>query len=148
MVTFPCVYVFPIQPPDYLGYLDDERNRETRAYSVDSQYTTYWDAAKTNNYCSIMPVFDTNDAPVDPNRFADKLVGAMCEVTFTFKHITIGNHRKPDGSVVEANDVFTAHVESVAILKNQPILARSPYKARLLRRPQHKIGRASCRERV
>jgi hypothetical protein len=40
-----------------------------------------------------MPVFDTNDAPINPSRFADKLIGAMCEVTFTFKHITIGTEK-------------------------------------------------------
>jgi len=121
----------------YMVFLDTDRERETQVYSVDNQYSTYWSAAKTHNYCSIMPVFDTNDAPVDANRFADKLLGAMCEITFTLKHITIASRRKPDGNVVEATDVFSAQVESISILRNPPTLPRSPYKGRIRRKPQH-----------
>jgi hypothetical protein len=84
-----------------------------------------------------MPVFDVTDAPVDPSLFANKLVGAMCEVTFILKHYSIAGHQM-DGKYAEANDVFSAQVETVAILKSAPVLARSPYKGRLLRRPQHK----------
>ena len=87
-----------------------------------------------------MPVFDTADKPVNPDHFAEKLVGAMCEVTFTLKHYAIAAQRKADGRLVEANDVFSAQVETIAILKNPPILARSPYKGRLARslRPHHR----------
>lgn len=131
-----------------MGFLDIDRDRETRVYSVDSQYATYWSAAKIHNYCSIMPVFDTSDAPVDPNRFVDKLVGATCEITFTLKHIAIASRRKPDGSVMEATDVFSAHVESVAVLKNPPMIARSPYKGRIMRRPQHRPQLPSRGEQV
>jgi hypothetical protein len=58
-------------------------------YSVDSQFESYWTAAKAKYSRSIMPVFDTNDELVSPNRFTDKLVDAMCEVTFTLKDLTI-----------------------------------------------------------
>jgi hypothetical protein len=85
-----------------------------------------------------MPVFDTNDLPINPDRFADKFIGAMCEITFTLKHYTIRRHTKPDGNVVEPNNVFSAQVEGIAILKNPPIIVRSPYKGKLTRRPHHK----------
>ena len=84
-----------------------------------------------------MPVFDTNDKLVNPDHFSEKLVGAMCEITFTLKHYAIGPQTKANGHVVEANDVFSAHVENVAILKNPPTLPRSPYKTRLTKRPHH-----------
>jgi hypothetical protein len=108
--------------------LDKDRLLETRMYGVDSQYESYWTASKVKNYCSVMPVFDTNDAPVSPDRFAEKLVDAMCEVTFTLKHYVIAAHKKADGSEMEATDVFSAQVETVVILKKPPTLARSPYK--------------------
>ncbi len=114
-----------------------ERESETLAYSVDQECEPFWTSAKDNHHCCIMPVFDTNDMPIGPNRFAEKLVNAMCEITFVLKHITIAQHRKADGSVVDGNDVFSAQVETVAILKNPPILTRSPYKGRLTRKPQH-----------
>ena len=60
---------------------------KTLAYSVDRDFQTYWNNAKSSNYSCIMPVFDTNDTPVNPSHFSDKLVGAMCEVTFTLKHL-------------------------------------------------------------
>jgi hypothetical protein len=87
-----------------------------------------------------MPVFDTADKPVNPDHFAEKLVGAMCKVTFTLKHYVIAAQTKADGRLVEANDVFSAQVETIAILKNPPILTRSPYKGRLARslRPHHR----------
>ena len=69
-----------------------------------------------------MLVFDTNDLPIIPDHFADKLIGTMCEITFTLKHYAIWKHMKPDGNVTEANDVFCAQVETVAILKKPPIL--------------------------
>jgi len=117
---------------------DTDRLLETQAYSVESQYESYWTDAKLGNYCSIMPVFDTNDAPINPNRFTEKLVDAMCEVTFTLKHYAIGGHRKADGKEVEATDVFSAQVETIVILKKPPVLAPSPYKGRLTKRPHHK----------
>jgi len=85
-----------------------------------------------------MPVFDTADKPVNPDHFAEKLVGAMCEITFTLKHYAIAAQRKADGRLVEANDVFSAQVETIAILKKPPVIARSPYKGRLARRPHHR----------
>lgn len=85
-----------------------------------------------------MPVFDTSDNPVNPNRFAEKLVGAMCEVTFTLRHYAIRGHKNSDGKWIDPNDVFSAQVESVAILTGPPVLVRSPYKGRLTRRPHHK----------
>lgn len=116
-------------------FLDKDRLLETQAYSVETQYETYWTAAKVENYCCIMPVFDTNDSPINPNRFTEKLVDAMCEVTFTLRHYAIGGNRAKG---VDANDIFSAQVESVVILKKPPVLARSPYKGRLTRRPVHK----------
>ena len=50
---------------------------------------------------------------------------------------SIAGHRK-EGNYVEANNVFSAPVETIAILKNLPVLARSPYKGHFLRKPQHK----------
>lgn len=54
-----------------------------------------------------MPIFDTADNMVNPDHFAEKLVGAMCEITFTLKHYAIGAQTKANGNVVEANDVFS-----------------------------------------
>jgi hypothetical protein len=85
-----------------------------------------------------MPVFDTADKLVNPDHFAEKLVGAMCEITFTLKHYAIAAQTKANGKVVEANDVFSAHVESVVILKNAPPLPRSPYKGKLTKIPHHR----------
>jgi len=82
--------------------------KETQQYSVDDQYECYWTAAKAKNYCCIMPVFDTNDALVGCNRFAEKLVDAMCEVTFMLKHYAIAGHRKAGGRDMESNDIFSA----------------------------------------
>lgn len=119
-------------------FLDEDRDSDTHAYTVDRQYEAYWASAKANNYCCIMPVFNVNDEPLNPNHFSDKLIGAMCEVTFTLKHFTISRNTKPDGRVVEANDVFSAQVETVAILKHVAVIPRSPYKGRLTRRPHHR----------
>jgi hypothetical protein len=85
-----------------------------------------------------MPVFDTADKMVNPDDFAEKLVGAMCEITFTLKHYAIGPQTKENGKIVEANDIFSALVESVVILKIPLTLPRSPYKTRLLKRPHHR----------
>ena len=97
-----------------------------------------------------MPVFDTNDAPVSPDRFVEKLVNAMCEVTFTLRHYSISGHnlKKPDGRVVEANNTFSAQVEAVVILKKPPTIARSPYKGRLAKRPHHQPQLPSRGEQV
>jgi hypothetical protein len=65
-----------------------------------------------------MPVYDTNDAPITPGHFATKLIGATCEVTFILKH-----HKNADGTWAEANNVFSAQVETVAILRKPPDLA-------------------------
>jgi hypothetical protein len=94
-----------------------------------------------------MPVFDIMDELINPSCFAEKLVSAMCEVTFILKHYSIVGHRK-DSSYVEANDVFSAQVETVAILKNLPVLAHSPYKGCLLRRPQHRPQVLTRREQI
>jgi len=56
---------------------------------VDDQYECYWTAMKAKNYCCVMPVFDTNDALVSPDRFAKKLVDAMCKVTNTTQLLAI-----------------------------------------------------------
>jgi hypothetical protein len=61
--------------------------------------------------------------PVSPSRFAEKLVGATCEITFTLKHYAIRAQTKADGKVIEAYDTFSAQVEAVAILKN-PLSSR------------------------
>jgi hypothetical protein len=104
-------FIYPISPDNvtqfHLLFIVEEREKETRAYRVDLQYETFWSAAKANNYCSIMPIFDTADNMVNPDHFAEKLVGAMCEITFTLKHYAIGAQTKANGNVVEANDVFS-----------------------------------------
>ena len=127
--------------------VDQQRERETLLYTVDHQYEPYWTNAKTNNHICIMPAFDTNDASINPNRFTDKLVGAMCEITFTLRHYTIGAHTKPDGRKVDANDVFSAKVEAVTVLKNPPVVVRSPYRGQT-RRPQHRPQLPTRREQV
>jgi hypothetical protein len=85
-----------------------------------------------------MPVFDTNDSPIAPEHFANKLIGALCEVTFTLKHYAIGVQRRDGAQDAEAHDIFSAQVEVVAVLKNPPLIARSPYKGRISKRPHHK----------
>ena len=119
-------------------FLDEERLKETQQHSVDDQYECYWTAAKAKNYCCIMPVFDTNDALVGPNRFSEKPVDAMCEVTFTLKHYTIAGHRKAGEREMESHNFFSAQVETVIVLKKPPTIARSPYKSHLTRRPHHR----------
>ena len=84
-----------------------------------------------------MPVFDTNDYPIKAELFADKLIGAMCEITFTLRHYSIGVQTKPGGARVEAHDVFSAKVEAVSVLKNPPVIVRSPFKGRT-KRPHHR----------
>ena len=84
-----------------------------------------------------MPVFDHADNSVNPDHYAEKMIGALCEITFTVKHYAIAAHTKANGNVVDANDVFSAHVESVSILKKPPTLPRSPYKGRPTKKPQH-----------
>lgn len=101
-------------------------------------YKIYWTRTKATNYACIMPAFDTNDQPINPNNFASKLIGAMCEVTFTFKHYAISGQKKEGGQDVEAHDIFSAHVETVAMLKNPPAIIRSPYKGILTKRPHHR----------
>jgi len=105
---------------------------------VDNQYKCYWTAAKAKNYCCVMPVFDTNDALVSPDRFAKKLVDEMCEVTFMLKHYAIASHRKAGGREIESNDIFSAQVETVVVLKKLPTIAHSPYKGRLTRPSHHR----------
>lgn len=83
-----------------------------------------------------MPVFDINDHPVKPDLFADKLIGSLCEITFTLRHYNIGAQTKKDGS--EAHDVFSAQVEAVLVLKNPPVIVRSPFKGRTNKRPHHR----------
>ena len=39
---------------------------------------------------------------------------------------------------MEAHDIFSAQVETVAVLKNPPTIVRSPYKGRIAKRPQHR----------
>jgi len=87
-----------------------------------------------------MPVYDTNDSPINPDHFVNKLIGALCEVTFTLKHYAIGAQKKSkdDGKDVEPHDIFSAQVESVAVLKNPPTIVRSPYKGRIIKRPHHR----------
>jgi len=55
-----------------------------------------------------MPVFNTNDALVGCDRFSEKLVDAMCKVTFMLKHYAIAGHRKAGGRDMESNDIFSA----------------------------------------
>jgi len=85
-----------------------------------------------------MPVFDTNDMPISPARFAEKLIGATCEITFTLKHYAIKGQKVQAGNTSESYDTFSAQVEAIVILKNPPVLAPSPYKGRLTRRPLHR----------
>ena len=86
-----------------------------------------------------MPVFDTNDYPIKAELFADadKLIGAMCEITFTLRHYSISVQTKPGGAWVEAHDIFSAKVEAVSVLKNPPVIVRSPFKGRT-KRPHHR----------
>ena len=85
-----------------------------------------------------MPVFDAADNLINPDHYTEKLVGAMCEVTFTLKHYAIAAQTKANGNVVDANDVFSAHVENISILKKPPTLPRSPYKNRTTKKPHHR----------
>ena len=85
-----------------------------------------------------MPVFDQGDNSVNPDHYAEKMVGALCEVTFTLKHYAIAAQTKANGNVVDANDIFSAHVENVSILKKTPTLPPSPYKGRAGKKPKHR----------
>ena len=85
-----------------------------------------------------MPAFDTNDRPINPDHFAKKLVGALCEVTFTFKHYAIGIQKKEGGHDLEAHDIFSAYVETVTVLKNPTAIVRSPYKEQITKWPHHR----------
>ena len=80
-----------------------------------------------------MPAFDTNNSPINPDHFVNKLVGALCEVTFTLKHYMINAQKKEGGQDVEAHDIISAQVETiqVALLKNPPTIVHSPYKGRM-----------------
>ena len=118
--------------------LDRERDKATLAYGVGQDYEKFWTRAKSTHHACIMPVFDTNDCPINPDHFANKLVGALCEVTFTLKHYAINAQKKEGDQDVQAHDIFSAQVETVALLKNPPTIVRSPYKGRLTRRPQHR----------
>ena len=73
-------------------------------------------------------------------------IGAICEITFTLKHFAINAHTKPNGNIIEANDVFSAHVESIAILKNPPSIPCSPYKGRSNKKPHHRAQVANKKE--
>ena len=95
-----------------------------------------------------MPAFDTNDSPIAPDHFSSKLIGALCEVTFTLKHYAIGVQKRDGGQDAEAHDVFSAQVEAVAVLKNPPLVARSPYKGRISKRPHHRAQVPSRGEQV
>jgi hypothetical protein len=117
---------------------DYEKDKATLSYSVGPDYEAYWTRAKATNHTCVMPAFDTNDLPISPDHFTEKLVGALCEVTFTLRQYAMGVQKKEDGKEVDGYDVFSAQVETVAILKNPPVIAPSPYKGRLTRRPHHK----------
>ena len=39
---------------------------------------------------------------------------------------------------MEAHDIFTAQVETVAVLKNPPVIVRSPYKGQITKQPHHR----------
>ena len=118
--------------------IDRERDKATLAYGVEQDYEKFWTRAKSTHHACIMPVFDTNDRPINPDHFGNKLVGALCEVTFTLKHYAINAQKKEGGQDVEAHDIFSAQVETVALLKNPPTIVRSPYKGRITKRPQHR----------
>ena len=85
-----------------------------------------------------MPVFDQGDNSVNPDHYAEKMVGALCEVKFTLKHYAIAAQTKVNGNVVDANDVFSAQVENVSILKKPPTLPPSPYKGRAGKKPKNR----------
>ena len=95
------------------------------AYGVGQDYEKFWTRAKSTHHACIMPVFDTNDYPINPDHFINKLVGALCEVTFTLKHYAIGAQNKEGGqdASVEAHDIFSAQVETVAVIG--PLLAQA-----------------------
>ena len=95
-----------------------------------------------------MPVFDIAERMINPDHFSEKLIGAICEITFTLKHFAINAHTKPNGNVIEANDVFSAHVENIAILKNPPTIPRSPYKGRSNKKPHHCAQVANKKEEI
>ena len=113
-----------------ISILDRERDKATLAYVVGQDYEKYWTHAKSTHHACILPAFDTNDSPINPDHFVNKLVGALCKVTFTLKHYAIGAQKssKEGESYVEAHDIFSAQVETVAVLKNPPSIVRSPYK--------------------
>jgi len=67
----------------------------------------------------------------------NSLVRCVKLPSLTLKHYSISGQTKPDGTWVEAHDVFSAQVESVAILKKAPVIARSPFKGRT-KCPQHR----------
>ena len=79
-----------------------------------------------------------NDRAINPDHFADELTGALCEITFTLRRYGIGFQMKPDGMRLEAHDVFSAQVEAISVLKNPPVITRSPYKGRITKRPHHR----------
>ena len=64
-----------------ISTLDRERDKATLAYGVGQDYEKFWTRAKSTHHACIMPVFDTNDYPINPDHFINKLVGALCEVT-------------------------------------------------------------------
>ena len=87
-----------------------------------------------------MPASDTNDSPIDPDQFINKLVGALWEVTFTLKHYAINAQKEEGGQDVKAHDMVSAQVETVVLLKNSPTIVCSPYmyKGQMTKRPQHR----------
>lgn len=136
---------FPLFEPK--GEDDDrERDKESLAYSVGQEFESLWTRAKTSHHCCVMPVFGTNGLPIKPDLFPDKLIGAMCEITFTLRHYTMGPQTK-EGVRVEAHDLFSANVEWISVLKSPPVIVQSPFKGRN-KRPQHKPQIPTRREQV
>ena len=98
--------------------LDQTREKETPAYNVGQKLCLY---------------LASYDRPINSDRFADKLVGALCELTFTLRHYVIGGQMTLDVKEVGANNVsvFSAQVETVVILEYPLVVVCSPYKGRL-----------------
>ncbi|KAF9561236.1 hypothetical protein CPC08DRAFT_722886 [Agrocybe pediades] len=123
-----------------------DRNAFTTAYSVTPECTPFWNKLKVTNHLIRLPVFDVDDSVIlDPEAFADKLTGSLVELSFTFRHY----YMAANASRPEANDTFTAPLESVSILAPAPVLLASPHKNVVhMRKPRHQPQTPSRSEHV
>ncbi|KAJ7103455.1 hypothetical protein B0H15DRAFT_795566 [Mycena belliarum] len=82
-----------------------------------------FDDVSTKFHIRPLTVYDTNDVVVDPNTLAQRLVGALCEITYSYKHWEM---KDPKG---ELFDTFTGNVHQLVILQESqspPLLPAVP----------------------